>query len=38
VRPGDGQGVPARGRARTDYNAMLAALARSDVNAADETR
>jgi hypothetical protein len=38
VRPGDGQGVPLRGRARTDYNAMLAALARSDVNAADETR
>lgn len=38
VRPGDGQGAPARGRARTDYNAMLAALARSDANAADETR
>lgn len=37
VRPGDGQGAPVRGRARTDYNAMLAALARSDANAADET-
>lgn len=35
VRPGDGQGAPLRGRARTDYNAMLAALARSDT---DETR
>ncbi len=35
VRPGDGQGTPLRGRARTDYNAMLAALARSDT---DETR
>ncbi len=34
VRPGDGQGAPVRGRARADYNAMLAALARSD---ADET-
>jgi hypothetical protein len=32
VRPGDGQGVPLRGRARTDYNAMLAALARSDTD------
>lgn len=38
VRPGDGQGAPVRGRARTDYNAMLAALARSDADAADETR
>lgn len=38
VRPGDGQGTPLRGRARTDYNAMLAALARSDADAADETR
>ena len=38
IRPGDGQGAPLRVRARTDYNAMLAALARSDVNAADETR
>lgn len=36
VRPGDGQGAPLRSRARTDYNAMLAALARAD--AADETR
>jgi hypothetical protein len=36
VRPGDGQGAPLRGRARTDYNAMLAALARAD--AADEHR
>ena len=35
VRPGDRQGTPLRGRARTDYNAMLAALARSDT---DETR
>ena len=35
VRPGDGQGAPLRGRARSDYNAMLAALARSDT---DETR
>lgn len=35
VSPDDGQGAPVRGRARTDYNAMLAALARSD---ADETR
>jgi hypothetical protein len=35
VRPGEGQGAPLRGRARTDYNAMLAALARSDT---DETR
>jgi hypothetical protein len=32
VRPGDGQGAPLRGRARTDYNAMLAALARSDTD------
>jgi hypothetical protein len=32
VRAGDGQGVPLRGRARTDYNAMLAALARSDTD------
>jgi DNA-binding transcriptional regulator of glucitol operon len=38
VRPGDGQGSPLRGRARTDYNAMLAALARADDAAADETR
>jgi hypothetical protein len=38
VRPGDGQGSPLRGRARTDYNAMLAALARDDDAAADETR
>jgi hypothetical protein len=38
VRPGDGQGTPLRGRARTDYNAMLAALARSDADVADETR
>jgi hypothetical protein len=35
IRPGDGQGAPPRGRARADYNAMLAALARSDT---DETR
>jgi len=35
IRPGDGQGAPLRGRARADYNAMLAALARSDT---DETR
>jgi hypothetical protein len=38
VRPGDGQGAPLRGRARTDYNAMLAALARSDADAAGDTR
>ncbi|NMO90117.1 hypothetical protein [Actinomycetospora sp. TBRC 11914] len=37
VRPGDGQGAPARGRARTDYNAMLAALARADARDPDET-
>jgi hypothetical protein len=37
VRPGDGQGAPARGRARTDYNAMLAALARADAREPDET-
>lgn len=35
VRPGDGQGPPLRGRAHTDYNAMLAALARADETAED---
>jgi hypothetical protein len=30
VSPGDGQGAPVRGRARADYNAMLAELARAE--------
>jgi hypothetical protein len=37
VLPGDGQGAPVRGRARTDYNAMLAALARAEARERDET-